>query len=51
MGYAEGNQLAAQRVEREQPDLAKAHAEVMRQQRLEQIVPRSGIGRADCGDE
>jgi hypothetical protein len=33
-----GDRLAATRIEREQPDLAKAHAEVMRQQRVEQIA-------------
>jgi len=33
-----GDRLAATRIERAQPDLAKAHAEVMRQQRLEQIA-------------
>lgn len=33
-----GDRLAAERVERAHPDLAKAHAEVMRQQRIEQIA-------------
>jgi len=33
-----GNRLAVERVERAEPDLAKAHAEVMRQQRIEQIA-------------
>ncbi len=33
-----GDRLAAAKIEREQPDLAKAHAEVMRQQRVEQIA-------------
>lgn len=33
-----GNRLAIEQIEREQPDLAKAHAEVLRQQRLEQIT-------------
>ncbi|MEG8055352.1 hypothetical protein QP185_22490 [Sphingomonas aerolata] len=33
-----GDRLAAERVERAQPDPAKAHAEVMRQQRVEQIA-------------
>lgn len=33
-----GDRLAVARVERTQPDLAKAHTEVMRQQRIEQIA-------------
>jgi hypothetical protein len=33
-----GDRLAVERIERAQPDLAKAHAEVMRQQRVEQIA-------------
>jgi len=33
-----GDRLAATRIEREQSDLAKAYAEVMRQQRVEQIA-------------
>jgi hypothetical protein len=41
-----GDRLAAQRVEREQPGLAKAHAEVMRQQRLEQIAQADRAAKA-----
>ena len=41
-----GDRLAATRIEREQPDLAKAHAEVMRQQRVEQIAQAERAAKA-----
>jgi hypothetical protein len=41
-----GDRLAAERVEREQPDLAKAHGEVMRQLRIEQIVQADRAAKA-----
>jgi len=41
-----GDRLAAERIERAQPDLAKAHAEVMRQQRLEQIAQADRAAKA-----
>jgi hypothetical protein len=41
-----GDRLAAERVERAQPDLAKAHAEVMRQQRVEQIAQADRAAKA-----
>ncbi|KHA64566.1 hypothetical protein [Sphingomonas sp. Ant20] len=45
-GNAVSDRLAATSIEREQPNLVKAHAEVMRQQRVEQIVQAKRTAQA-----